>query len=134
MLYEIFYWSIPMVWTQSFSHGDWNITLSTTNCCSNVSIDRTESINLAIIFYLIHLAAWSVLPSFIKHIYYLPTGGNIVGVCSFNILEDVVAIICEWWLGVEMVGMLKFSSFAVSQDCMSPLFVMIAKLCTVFWE
>ena len=57
-------------------------------CLSNLSIDRTESITLVIILDLIHLAAWSDLPSFRKHIYYLPTGGNIVGVLEFNILED----------------------------------------------
>ena len=28
-------------------------------------------------------------------VYYLPTGGNIVGVLKLNILEDVVEIRCE---------------------------------------
>ena len=50
--------------------------------------------------------AWSDLPSFIKYIYSLPTGGNIVGLLKFNILEDLVAILCEWLLGVKMIGML----------------------------
>ena len=33
-----------------------------------------------------------------------------------------------------MVGMLWFLFFAVSQDCMSSLFVMIASFWMVFWE
>ena len=81
-----------MICTLYFSRVDCNIPLRTTHCCSNVSIERTESINLVIILDLIHLAACSDLPSFIKHIYYLPTGGNILGVLKFNILEDVVSI------------------------------------------
>ena len=64
------------------------------------------AITLVIIIYLVHLTAWSYLPSFRKHIYYLPTGDNIVDVLKFNILEDLVAIYCEWWLGIEMVRML----------------------------
>ena len=71
---------IPMVFTSSFSRGYRNITLSTTHGCTNVSIEITESIALVIILYLIHLAAWLDLPSFIKHIYDLPTGVNNVGV------------------------------------------------------
>ena len=78
-----------MVSTLSFSHGDCNINFSRTHCCSNVSIERTESITLVIILDLIHLAAWSDLPSIIKHIYSLPTGGNIVGVLEVNLLEYV---------------------------------------------
>ena len=93
-------WSITMVCTLSFSRVYCNIPLSTTCCCSNVSIERTESITLFIILDLIYLAAWSDLSSFIKHEYYLPTGGNNVGVFKFNILEDLVAIRCEWLLGV----------------------------------
>ena len=61
---------------------------------------------LVIILDLIHLAAWSDLPSPIKHIYYLPTRGNIVGVLKFNLLDDVESILCEWWLDVEMVGII----------------------------
>ena len=101
-------WSIPMVYTWYFSRGDFKITLSATHCCLNVSIERKEWITLVIILDLIHLAAWEVLPSFIKHIYSLLTGGNIVGVFKFNILEDVEEIRCVWWLGVKVVGMLWF--------------------------
>ena len=88
-------------------------------------MDRTESITLFIILYLIHLKAWSYLPSFIKHIYSLPTGGNIVGVLKFNTLEDVEAIYCELLLGVEIVEILSFCLFGVSQYCMFSLFVMV---------
>ena len=84
-----------MVYTRYFSCCDCQIPLSTTHCCSNVSIYRTKSINLVIILDLIHLTAWSDLPSLIKK-YYLPTGvNNIVDVLQFNIPEDVVAICCE---------------------------------------
>ena len=86
------YWWIPTVCTWSFSQGDFKIPLNTTHFCSNVLIKTTESITLVVILDLIHLAAREVLPSFWKHIYYLPTVGNIVGVFRFNILEDVVAI------------------------------------------
>ena len=68
------YWSMPMFCKWYFSHGDWNIPSSTIHCCSNVLIEITESITLVIILDLIHLATWSDLPSFIKHIYSLPIG------------------------------------------------------------
>ena len=55
---------IPIVCKWYFSRSDFNIPLSTTHCCSNVSIERTESITLVIVLDLIHLAAWSDLPSF----------------------------------------------------------------------
>ena len=107
-------WSTTMVCTWYFNRGNCNIPLSTTHCCSNVSIERTESITLVIILYLIHLEAWAVLPYFWKHIYYLSNRVNNVGVFKFNILEDVVAIRCEWWLVVEMVVML-YIFFLLSQ-------------------
>ena len=34
------YWSIPMVFTGSLRHVDYNIPLSTTHFCSNLSVDR----------------------------------------------------------------------------------------------
>ena len=86
---------IPMVCTCYFSCGDCNIHFSTKNCCSNVSVEGTESINLVIILDLIHLVAWSDLPSFRKHIYSLPTVGNIVGVLEAHVLEDAEEIRCE---------------------------------------
>ena len=98
--------STPMVCMWYFSRGDCNITLSTTPCCSNLSIYRTESITLVLIFDLLHLSAWSDLPSFIKHIYFLPTDGNFVGALQFNLIENVEEIRCEWRLCVEMVEML----------------------------
>ena len=48
-----------------------------------------KSIALVIILDLIHLVAWSDLISFRKHIYYLLTGGNIVGVLEVYVIEDV---------------------------------------------
>ena len=92
--------SIPMIFMWYFSRGDYNTPLSTAHFCSNVSIEITESITLVIILDLIHLEDWEVLPSFWKHIYYLPTGGNTVGVFKINILEGVEAIRCVRWLGV----------------------------------
>ena len=113
--------NLPSVGTYYISiQNDCKIHLITTNCCSNVSIDRKESINLVIILDLIHLAAWAVLPSFWKHIYSLPTGGNTVFVCKFNKLTDVAAINCAWWFGVEVVGMLEFFSL-----CFTRLYVVI---------
>ena len=123
---------ILMVCTWSFSHDYCKINLSTTHCCSNVSIDITESITLFIILDLIHLVAWSDFLSFIKKKYYLPTGVNLVGVLEFNILEGVEEIRCVWWLGVEMVDISKNN--CVSQDCMSSLFVMVESFWIVFWE
>ena len=111
-------WSIPMVFTWYLRRGDCNIPLRTTHCCSNISIEKTESINLAIILDLIYLEAWAVLPSFWKHIYYLPAWGNILVLFKFNLLADVVAIHCAWWFGVEAVGMLQFCFLSVSQDFM----------------
>ena len=117
-------WSIPIVFTLYLIRSDCNITLCTTHCCSNVSIKITESTTLVIILDLIHLATWAVLPSFWKHLYYLPTEGNFVVVCKFNKLTDVVAIRCAWWFGIEVVGMLKSHFICVSQDYMSSLFVL----------
>ena len=95
-----------MVCTGYYSRGGCNTPLSTTHGCSNLSIDRTESITLVVILDLIHLSTWSCLPSFRKHICSLPTGGNIVDMLKFNLLEDVEAISCELLLCVEMVGMI----------------------------
>ena len=109
------YWSIPMVFTWYLKHGYCNIPLSTTRWCSNVSIQRTESITLVIIFYLIHLSAWAVLPSSWKHIYSSPTGVNIVVLFKFNVLTYVVVIQCAWLFEVEMVGMLQLFSFYITR-------------------
>ena len=57
-------------------------------------MDRTESIALVSTLDLIYLAAWAVLPLLQKYIYSLPTGGNLVVVCKFIKLADVVAIRC----------------------------------------
>ena len=99
-------WSIPIVFTCYLWRVYSNIPLSTTHCCSNVLIQKTESITLVIILDLIHLAAWAVLPSLWKHIDYLFTGGNSLVVCKFNKLTDVASINCAWWFVVEVVGML----------------------------
>ena len=102
------YWSIPMVCAWSLRHSGCNIPLGTIHCCSNLSIYRKESITLVIILDLIHLTAWAVLPYFWKHIYSLPTRGNPIVVCKFNITTDVLAIRCAWWLGVEVFGIISF--------------------------
>ena len=115
---------IPMVCTWSCIRGVCNIPLSTTHCYSNVSIEITESTTLVIILDSIHLAAWSDLPSFRKHIYSLTTVGNIVGVLEVNVLEDVEEIRFEWCFGVEWL--LYIYIFFASQDCMSSLIVMVA--------
>ena len=54
-----------------------------------------------------------------------------MGLLKNYILEDVEAIRCEWWLGVEMVEILLL--FFVSQDFMSSLFVTDASFWMVFW-
>ena len=63
------YWSIPIVFMWSLRICDCNMPLSTTHCCSNVSIERTQPTVLIIILYLTNLAAWEDLPSIWKHIY-----------------------------------------------------------------
>ena len=110
---------MPMVCAWYFSQSDCNIAFSTTKCCSNVSIERTVSITFVIILDLIHLAAWSDLPSFRKRIHSLRTRGSIVSVLEVNVLEDVEEISCEWWLCVEIVGMI--SCFL----CLKRLYVVI---------
>ena len=101
-------WSIPIVFMWSLIRGYCNIPLRTTHFCSNVSTKRKKSITLVIILDLIHLAVWEYLPSIWKHIYYLPTGGNVLGVFSFNKLTDMALIRCACWFGVEVVGMISF--------------------------
>ena len=100
------YWSIPIVFTWYLRRCYYNIPLRTTHWCSNVSIERTESIKLFIFLNVIHLAVWEVVQSFWKHIYSLTTGGNFVVGCKFNKLAGVEGIRCAWWFGVEVVGML----------------------------
>ena len=71
-------WSIPMVFIWSSRRDDCNIYLITTKCCSNVSIDRMESMALFNILNLTHWSAWRYLLLTWKHKYYLPNGGNCV--------------------------------------------------------
>ena len=80
------------------------------------------------------LAAWADLPSIWKHIYYLPTGGIFAVLCRLKELASMSPIHCTWYFGVEVVGMLWFFSFGVSQDCMLSLFVMFKSFWMVFWE
>ena len=53
----------------------------------------TVSITLVVILDLTHLAAWVDLPSILKHIYYLPTGGDFVAVCKLNERTDMALIL-----------------------------------------
>ena len=65
---------------------------------------------------------------------YLPTGGNIVGVFKFNLLQDVEAIRCEWLLDVEMFEILSFCLFVSHKTVCSHFFVMVTSLWMVFCE
>ena len=75
-------WSIPIFFIWSSRHDDCNIHLITTHCCSNVSIDRIESMALFNILDLTHWAARGDLLFIWKHKYYLPTRGYLVVLCN----------------------------------------------------
>ena len=66
---------IPIVFIWSSRRDDCNIHLITTQCCSNVSIDRIELLALFSIHDLTHWAAWGDLLFIWKHKYSLPAGG-----------------------------------------------------------
>ena len=71
-------WSIPIVFIWSSRRDDCNMHFITTHCCSNVLIDRMESMNLFNTLDLTHCAAWGDLFSTWKHKYSLPSGGKCV--------------------------------------------------------
>ena len=75
-------WSIPIVFIWYSRHGDCNIHVITTHCCSNVSIDRIEPMALLIILDLTHCAAWGYLRLIWKHKYPLPAGSNYFVLCK----------------------------------------------------
>ena len=75
-------WSIPIFCTLSSRRGYCNIPLITTHCCSNVSIERTESMAVFIIRDLTHWWAWEDIMLIWKHKYYLPLGGNFFVLCN----------------------------------------------------
>ena len=54
--------------------GDCNITLSTTHCCSNVSMERIYLMNLVIILDFTHLEARDDLPLVWKHKHFYQQG------------------------------------------------------------
>ena len=66
-------WSILIVFIWSLRRDDCNIHFITTHFCSNMSIDRIESMALFNTLYLTHWAAWEDLLLTWKHKYYLPT-------------------------------------------------------------
>ena len=65
----------------SLRRRDFNIPLSTTHCCSNVSMERIESMNLVVITDSIHLADWEYLPFIWKQKYHFPEGCVCLCVC-----------------------------------------------------
>ena len=75
-------WSIPIVFILSPRRDDCNIHLIITHFCSNMSIDRIESMALFSILDLTHCAAWGDLLFIWKHKYYLPSGGNCFVLCN----------------------------------------------------
>ena len=75
-------WSIPIVFIWSWRRGYCNIPLITKQCCSNVSIERIESMALFVIRDFTHWASWEYLPLIWKQKYYLPAGGNCFVVCN----------------------------------------------------
>ena len=60
-------WSIPIVFMWYLRCGDCGIPLSTKHSCSNVSMNRIESIALVIILDLTQLVAWEDLLLIWKH-------------------------------------------------------------------
>ena len=99
-------WSIPIVFIWSSRRDYYIIHLITTHCCSNVSIDRIESMALLIIRDLTHCAAWGDLLLIWKHKYSLPAGGNClvlsnstgsIGSVVFNSVK-IVGVDVAWTL------------------------------------
>ena len=90
-------WSIPIVFIWSSRRDDCNIHFITTLFCSNVSIDRIESMALYNTLDLAYWAAWVDFLLTWKHKYFLPTGGNyIVVVHSTGTRGKVVINGVKW--------------------------------------
>ena len=95
-------WSIPIVFIWSSRHDDCNIHLITTHCCSNVSIDRMESMALFNTLDLTHWEAWGDLMLTWKHKYSLPTRGNYFVFVNSTGARGKVVINGVKWGSVDM--------------------------------
>ena len=93
-------WSIPTVFIWYSRRGDCNIPFLKKHCCSNVSMEKIESMALLIIRYLTHWSAWEDPPLIWKHKYYLPAGAIFLVVC-----KSIGAIVIVVFNGVKWVVM-----------------------------
>ena len=121
--------SIPIVFIWSSRHDYCNIHLITTHCCSNVSIDRMESMALFNTLDLTHWAAWGDLLLTCKHKYYLPTGGNCVVFVNSTGARGKVVINSVKQGSVYVARTLYFCFRGVTQEWISSVF----EMSDVFW-
>ena len=122
-------WSIPIVFIWSSICDYCNIHLITTHCCSNVSIDRMESMALFNILDLTHWSAWGYFLLTWKYKYYLPTGGNSVVFVNSTGERGKVVVNYVKRGGVNVALTLTFCVLGVTQEWISYVF----KISNVFW-
>ena len=122
-------WSIPIVFIWSSRRDYCNMHFITTHCCSNVLIDRRDSMTLFNTLDLTHWAAWGDLLSTWKHKYPLPSGGKCV-VFGNSIGKKVKVVINGIKQGgVDVAWTLIFCFRGVKQEWISS----VLEIFTVFW-
>ena len=122
-------WSIPIVFIWSSRRDDCNIHFITTYFCSNLLIDRMESMALFNTLDLTHWAAWGDLLSTWKHKYYLPSGGKCVVFGNSTGKRGKVVLNGVKRGGVDVAWTLIFCFRGVTQEWIS----YVCEMSTVFW-
>ena len=122
-------WSIPIVFVWSSRRDDCNIHLIITHCCSNVLIDRMDSMTFVNTIDLTHWATWGYLLSTWKQKYSLSSGGKCVvfGTSIGKIGKVVINGVKQG--GVDVAWTLIFYFRGVTHEWISSVF----KIYDVFW-
>ena len=117
-------WSIPIVSIWSSRRDDCNMHFITTHYCSNVLIDRMESMTLFNTLDLTHLAAWGDFLSTWKNKYSFPSGGKCVVFGNSTGKRGKLVINGVKWGDVDVAWTLILCILGVTQECMSSVFEM----------
>ena len=112
------YCSMRIVFIWSSIRGDCKIASITTHCCSNISTEGINSMDLFIILDLTHWAAWEYLPLIWKHKSYLPLWGNSFVVCNLTYAIVSVAFDRIKWVVVYVAWTMWFFFRGVTHDWM----------------
>ena len=122
-------WSISIVFIWSSRRDNCNMRFITTHFCSNVLIDRTESMALFNTLDLTHWSEWGDLLLTWKHKYSLPSGGNCVVFGDSTGARGKLLINGVKQGGVDVAWTLILCLLDVTQDWISSVFEMF----TLYW-